>query len=336
MSGPGWVDELKQRYLAEAGNVFLLTGPVSERAWAIDGETLDAAHTLVRVFRKTREIVAILRPAPPPSRLEFADITDRGRFENLVKAYDLVQGRALPLVETDPLQALGRIWRALSTTGTDQAYIVTDTERLLPAHRRRIDEVPGAPALADWPASPVLRRSNNLVVFLAPSRDAVRAELADAAVWIDLNEARTPPPPSRDETPPPTDGPTDGPPDLPPPPPDAPAGDLREDLAAALRSALGRHPAENRASLVPVMEAVARVIAARRPGFEVPTFGIDPEGAAAVSGTSAEAFLALWRSDIALDAAASMLVRSWNGNGGAVDETGLSALVRRVERLLSR
>ncbi|MEQ1572194.1 MAG: hypothetical protein ABMA64_41595, partial [Myxococcota bacterium] len=113
-------------------------------------------------------------------------------------------------------------------------------------------------------------------------------------------------------------------------------GDLRADLGAAVRSSLARHPEEHRAALLPVMEAVARVVATRRPGFRVPTFALDAEGAPALSGPDAEVFVQLWRSDIALDAAATMVTKAWSATkGGAIDETGLSALVRRVDRLLT-
>ncbi|MEQ1565967.1 MAG: hypothetical protein ABMA64_10050, partial [Myxococcota bacterium] len=189
MAEPGWIEELKERYLADAGNVFLLHGVSADRKWDYDGLQLDTAAVLVRFLRRTREIVAVLRPLPIPSRIEFADVSDRARFENLVKAYDLVQGRALALAENEPHQALGRIWRCLSTSGTDQAYVVTDTERLLPAARKRVEPVPGAPDLFDWPTAPTLQRSNNLVLFLASAADAVRSELVDACVTIDLRSA---------------------------------------------------------------------------------------------------------------------------------------------------
>ena len=40
MTWPQWIEELKERYLADAGNVFLLVGPAQAKRWTVEGETL--------------------------------------------------------------------------------------------------------------------------------------------------------------------------------------------------------------------------------------------------------------------------------------------------------
>jgi hypothetical protein len=194
MGWPGWIEELRTRFLADEASAFLVHGDVTGKVWDIDGEALDAVEVLIRFLRPTRPVIGILRPHPPPSRLEFADFTDRSKFENLVRAFEAVEGRTDHLGEQDPEQALGRIWRALSTAGTDQAYLVTGTERLVPSHRKRVDPIPGAPDLFAWPHHATLRRSNNVLVFLTADPSTVRAELRAAATEI-AAEVPEPPPP---------------------------------------------------------------------------------------------------------------------------------------------
>jgi hypothetical protein len=113
-------------------------------------------------------------------------------------------------------------------------------------------------------------------------------------------------------------------------------GDLREQLHRVLQQTVALHPGEHRAALLPVMDAVARVLASRHPGFQPPRMALDAEGAPVVEGPDGERFLALWKADIALDAAASMIVRNLGPSGDQIDETALAALVRRVEKLLAR
>jgi hypothetical protein len=184
MGWPGWIEELRSRFLADEASVFLVHGEVDDKVWDVDGESLDAVGVLVRFLRPTRPVIGILRPHPPPSRLEFADFTDRSKFDNLVRAYEAVEGRTDHLGEQEPDQALGKIWRALSTAGTDQAYLVTNTERLVPGHRKRVDPIPGAPDLFAWPRHPALRKSNNVIVFLTEDPSTVRSELRDAATVL--------------------------------------------------------------------------------------------------------------------------------------------------------
>ncbi len=351
MSWPAWIDEIARRYLADEASVFLVHGDVTSRRWEVEGQLVDAAQALVLFLRRTREVVAVLRPGPPPARLEFAAITDRQKFENLVRAADLMHGSTLTADESDPFQALGRVWRALTTTGTAQGYIVSDTERLLPYAKRFLDKVPGAPDLFGWPAHPTLRRSNNLMVFLARSADAVRAELATAACAIPIDlapaaveelplsamvELELEPEPAAPAAPEAPAAPSPSPAQA----PAAAGGDLRADLERALVRALCNSPEEARPALVPVMQAVADVVAARRPDrFRPVALGVDEEGRVTVEGDGADAFVTAWKGDIALGAAGGMILKELKGGFSearppALDATGVGALVRRVERLL--
>jgi len=196
MAWPGWIEELRARFLADEASAFLVHGQVTDDVWDVDGQTLDAVGVLVRFLRPTRPVIGILRPHPPPSRLEFAAFTDRAKFENLVRVYEAVEGRTDHLDEQDPEHALGRIWRALSTTGTDQAYVVTGADRIAPGHRKRVEPIPGAPDLFSWPRHATLRKSNNVMVFLVEDPATVRVELREAATSI---EARLPDPDTEPE-----------------------------------------------------------------------------------------------------------------------------------------
>lgn len=338
MSWPHWIEDLKERYLADEGNAFLLHGDGLSLGWTVEGEATDTVGVLVRFLRRTRPVVGVLRPAPPPSRLEFADLGDRQRFENLVRAQEVVEGLLEPLSEAVPEQALGRIWRALGTRGTDQAWIVLDAARLLPAHRKRVEPIPGAPPLADWSASARLRGSNHLLILLAPSIEAIDPAVARALVPVRVGAAPDEPHEvavalAHLEH------------DVPAPPP-APAGrtpppdDLGPALQRALVHALVVHPEEHRPAKLPVMQAVAEVVAARRPDrWGALGFALAEDGEVVVDGPGAADFLAAWRGDIALDAAAGMILKALPSGFSEqapppLDPTGLAALTRRVGRLL--
>jgi hypothetical protein len=324
MELPGWVEALREKYLADAGNVFLLHGETTGATWNVDGTPLDCEQVLCAFLRRTREIVGVFRPATTPVRFDFADLSDQSRFENLVKAYELVE-QAAPLLDDQPEQVLARIWRALSTTGTDQAYLITDVGRLAPRVRRTLPP-PAAPELWDWPTHPTLLRSNNVVILLTRTVEDVRAELVERCVRIEVPRPDAPAAAPDVSAAPPVAG-----------TPAAPEVELREQLASEVERALGEHPADHRAALLPVMLAVARVVHAHRPSFQVPAFALDAEGAATAAGPDAKRFLEAWRGDIALDAAGSMLVRNLAAKPDAgIDETAVGALARRVRRLLDR
>ncbi len=368
MRWPTWIDELRERYLADEANVFVLHGAVAGTTFAIGEEQLDCVGVLQQFLAPTRPIVGVLRPWPHPSRLEFRGVMDRTRFENLVKAHDFVEGHVEPLQETDPSEALARIWRALDTTGTDQAYLIVDAHRIAPGHRRRVDPIPGAPGFLEWPRNPGLRASNNLVVLIVEQLDALRAELLDGSAVLEVRpEAAVPEPasigepPALGETPLPafTDATPasvdralpvalDDLPDAPDPtlvPPEEveevsePAPDP-DSLVPELRAALGRtllaYDAPERTALLPIMDATAQVMASHRPDrFGALSFSLDEDGSPTATGAGAADFLALWRADITLDAAGSMIVRALDGNGkGDVDATGLRVLAKRVSKAL--
>lgn len=364
MSWPTWVDEIARRYLADEASVFVVHGDVEAAQWSAEGvaQPLDAPHLLVRFLRRSREVVGLLHPGPPPARLEFADYTDRAKFETLVRAADVLAGKALPLVETDPMHCLGRIWRSLSTVGTAQAYLVADTERLMPAAKKWLEPVPGAPGLPEWASHPQLRRSNNLVVFFCRSLDGVRPEFlgpavarvalrdvprraAEAPAPADALEAVVEVEPSDEVAAPPPADPVPAPavaaPAAPPPPPEE-GGGLSEDLERAIVECLGVHSEESRPARVPVMAAVARVLEAHAPGrFGALRFAWDAESGVQIEGEGADAFRAAWSGDIALDAAAGMILgklpAGYKPSGStAFDPTGMKALTRRVQRILSR
>lgn len=351
MAWPDWIEELKRRYLADEANVFVLHGDVATARFDIDGEMLDCVEILRRFLSRSRPIVGVFRPWPHPSRLQFVGVHDRNRFENLVKAHDLLEGRTDALRETHPPEALARMWRALHTTGTDQAYVLLDADRLLPSHRRSVTPIPGAPALADWPTDPSLRRSNNLLVLLTESeanvrpaflditaRIAVRSPAAPAAVphaeVADVAPERpvpAPPPPVARRTPVPS---------VPPEGPDV--DDVRRDLEPTLLRTVLTHPVAHRPARLPVMDAVAQVIAQHRPAvWGTLQLGLDDEGGVAVTGTGARRFLEAWRSDIALDAAAGMLLNSLDGTYSdqqppPLDNTALTALCKRIVKVIQR
>ncbi len=87
------------------------------------------------------------------------------------------------------------------------------------------------------------------------------------------------------------------------------------------------------------MHAVARVVRTHRPELwgEL-AFGV-ADGEVSISGPGAQAFQDAWRRDIALDAAAGMLLKSLRGGFSeqappALDDTAVTALTKRVGRLL--
>ncbi|MEM6931153.1 MAG: hypothetical protein AAF602_29755 [Myxococcota bacterium] len=375
MRWPTWIDELKARYLADEANVFVLHGAVEGTTFPIGDEQLDCIGVLQRFLARTRPIVGVLRPWPLPSRIEFDGIMDRTRFENLVKAHDFVEGRIEPLQETDPTEALARIWRALDTTGTDQAWLICDAQRIAPGHRKRVDPIPGAPGFLEWPREPSLRASNNLVVLLVPELGDLRTELLEGSATIavapppDLTttpsalprfeDLDTSPPGAPERAlPPDLEGALGDQPDptlVPPdeedllqepdeaPTPSAAALDP-EELVPELRSALGRtllaYDAAQRTALLPVMDATSQVLASHRPDhWGTLSFALDDDDQPAVSGPGAKAFLALWRGDITLDAAGSMIVKALPEDGPGdppdIDATGLRVLAKRVAKALA-
>jgi len=381
MSWPRWTDELKDHYLGDEASAFLVVGDIHAERWQVDGVSLDAANVLVRYLARTRQVVGVLRNGVAKG-LRFSTFADEQKFDELVDAALMVTGNALALSPREPLEAMGRIWQALNTRGTDQAYMIVDVDKMVPGRRRRVDPIPGAPSLFDWPDHPVLRQSNNLLVFLAPSVDSVRSELAEACWVIDLSTSGEPTAEQRaamahltqdvldDDVsssegagpasePAPASEAADVPPQPSPPPtepaaeaaapepaaPPAPAGPLSwEDvvphLERALVAALVAHPEEHRPAKLPVMDAVALTMEGLGSvGWSGLTFSLDDEENAAVEGTGSDDFIAMWRGDIALDAAAGMLLKALRGGFSEsappdLDETAVRALAKRITKKL--
>jgi len=325
MSWPRWIEELRQRYLANEASVFLLTGQVEGLRWYLDGESLDCVGVLRAFLAPTREVLGILRTQPEPSGMEFAGIADRVQFENLVKSAEMLRGKVDIYQESDPYQAMSKIWRALSTTGTDQAYIIRDIDALLPAQRQHIEPLPGAPPLPEWPTNAALRASNNIVLLLTADPATVRADLVEAATQIVVDDVIEP-----QETLVPAVRATPS------------SEELRPQLVAHLNAALAAHPVAHRAGQLPVMDAVARAIADHVRGVWGPlSFSLGEDDALVVDGPRADRFKAAWRGDIALSAAAGMILGGIEGPvtedaPPALDETGLVALMSRIRSFIER
>lgn len=337
MSRPRWLDELAQRYLADEGNIFLLHGEV-------DG----LEDTLVPFLSRTREVVSVLQAG---EKLSFPNLEDRGRFERLVGAQELFSGHT-PLDETEPTHALARVWQALGTPDTAQGYIVSDAGRFAPPVRRP-DPLPSStPVLSRWSKDPRLVDSNHIIIFLTRKVDLVHAEVA--ATWVRIEVSRPVAPPSEpvetDFDPPPVHDTAIGADRAPatpsaPEPPTMPAFEgelpppqtLAARLAPLLAEAIHRHPEEHRPPKVPVMDAVAQLIAEIAPDrCGALTFTVDEDGHVSAEGDGADWFLAAWRKDIALDAASGMLLKELGAHFDAttLSETAVAALSRRIARIV--
>ncbi|MFT4621641.1 MAG: hypothetical protein ACI8PZ_000293 [Myxococcota bacterium] len=355
MAWPDWLETLKTRYLEDEASIFVLHGAVVGATWTVDGEALEAGPLLARFLQRTRPIVGTMAP---DGRLDFPTMGEAARFERMVSAAEVILGRTIPASGGDPLSTLARIWLALGTSGVDQGWIVSGVERLLPAHRARIDPLPkDVPPLFDWPRHPRVRRSNNVLVFLVPNIGSVRAELLDAASPIAVRRAQPPKrpapapeptpspeaPPIGDPTPaaPPAESPSAQPPSATVSPPAMGIESVGDLLHETVDAAVRAHPRETWGTGMPVMDAVARVLHRAAPHrFGALAFELDEEGSVQARGDGADDFMAMWRSDIALDASAGMLVKKLlEAEPSAeltLDSTGMTALTRRVTKLLAR
>lgn len=369
MSWPAWTEALKERFVADEASAFLVVGDIHGAHWQVEGEALDAANVLVRLLARSRPVVGVLRTGVGGG-LRFPTFADEKKFDELVDAALLLSGTAAALSARVPSEALGRIWQALNTHGTDQAYMVVDVDALLPRRRKRVDPIPTAPGLFDWPDHPVLRNSNNVVVFLTTSTDAVRPELVEACSVIHLDgtpvlddaaemaldhltedvpmapvtDAAPELPAAHDVAPPPAmPVAAAAEPRIPaaPQPPLATAGFevLIPLLEKALVRALLQHPEEHRPKKLPVMDAVASVMEQAGASWHGLTFSLGEEDEVIVDGDGGGDFLAMWKADIALDAAGGMMLKALTGgfseaNPPDLDETAMRALAKRVAKKL--
>jgi len=354
MTWPTWIEEIKTRYLADEASVFLLHGAVRGTRWEVEGEALDCTELLVKFLGRTRPVVGVITEA---EGLAFSGIGDRGKFDRLVAAVELVGGKLTPLSDKDPNQALGRVWMALASTGSDQGYILADIEKVLPGHRKRVEDLgAGAPALWDWCDHKRVRASNNVIFLLTPSLEAVRQELVATASIIAVGE-----PPALAEagteavaaSDPVVVAQADAEAEIeaflasrsPHVDTDKPVEEQAADgLKDALQATLAAHPVTTWEQRLPVMDAVARILAEKLPlEIGVLSLTLDEEGQVVAEGKGGAWFLERWGADIALDAAAGMLLNELKVPEDAdfidapeeMSATALKALNRRIDKIVA-
>lgn len=186
---PDWIEELKRRYLAEEGSVFLLHGPgIGLVAWEHEDELLDAGRLAARFLTSSRDIVVLYEP--DTGRLGWGGIEDSGRFKRHTDAA-MVLGRKPSVDVRKPEEALGLFWLSMHTAGANQAFVVYNAEHICPERRSALAPLSlGAPPLAEWNADAALRGSDNVVLLLTSELEQVRADLRDRVVVV-----RVPAPP---------------------------------------------------------------------------------------------------------------------------------------------
>jgi hypothetical protein len=354
MTWPTWINEIAARYLANEASVFLLHGAVVGEHWSVEGKRVDCVGMLEAFLGRTKPIVGVIWPS---EGLSFSGMGDEGHFERLVGAAELMDVRTRPLSNHPPQEALGRVWLALSSSGVDQGYIIGDLHALLPRHRKRVEALGAeAPPLWAWCDHPRVRQSNNILCLLTPALSEVHGAVVEAATAVQV-EVPVYPASSEPEAP-----------SAPPPPPgspphedaeaeiaaflakrsnaeaeNAPTTDGGTALADALRETLGLHPVSSWAQRLPVIDALARVLAERVPGqVGAITWSVEEGGAVTGTGRGADWVLERWHSDIALDAAAGMLLGDLEVPEGAthldapegLSATALKALNRRLEKVI--
>ncbi|MEY3213071.1 MAG: hypothetical protein RIT28_3552 [Pseudomonadota bacterium] len=376
MSLPPWIDELKARYLNDEASVFVLHGPGLRDVWRLDDAPMAAEAALITFLQRSREIVGRWSFK---EGLKFNNPSDHSLFTRAVEARQALDGATRRLNPRESLDALGLIWLAISTPGRRLGFVLSGVEGLLPENRKRIDPLPGnTPALADWPSNATLRSSDNVIVILMERLDRVRPELLQGCVIIEVPAApkAAPPPPPAPPAPPDhavaeAEVEALSAPPPPPPPPMAPAeaeveaivsqvsapqvsaapppppiatSTLAERLDAALRAAILRHPQGGWVQNLPAREAIAEVLHAESPQLCGPLALHVVEDQVKAVGPGAEWFEGWFRADVAVDAAAGMLLGGLEvPQGGFTPENlpplsgpALRALSRRVERALTQ
>lgn len=355
MSDPTWLEAIKDAYLADRASVFLLHGPGTADTWTLDGEERSFIDVLRTFLARSREVVGQM---DPPQALRFPGIGDVGRFERILSAAFLVAGAHLTLADDEPEQALAKIWIALSDANTPQGYVIGSVDTLYPAHRKRVLELAAdAPELWDWCTHDRLRKANHIVLLVARELSHVRPELIGAAETIEVRKAaaRAPEPavapeavapegvapePVRPQIDTPAgevDTATGSVGEVPPSPSPVRGGGevdldaLVNDLNTAIRAAIASQDEELRAAKAPVMAGVATILGERTGSPGALTWAVDEDGKAVASGDGADDFLARWRSDIALDASAGMVIGKLGKDlPDRLDETGLRAMAKRL------
>ena len=378
MSLPPWIDELKTRYLNDEASVFVLHGPGLRDVWRLDDAPMAAEDALITFLQRSRDIVGRWSFK---EGLKFNNPSDHSLFTRAVEARQALDGATRRLNPRESLDALALIWLAISTPGRRLGFVLGGVEGLLPENRKRIDPLPGnTPALAEWPAHATLRASDNVIVLVIEHLDRVRPELLNGCVIIEVPaapkaspsqppKAAAPPAPPTDRAvaeaeiealnapppppPPPVEpavaeveaiSPAPSPTTSAPPPPPIATSTLSERLDAALRAAILRHPQGGWIRNLPAREAIAEVLHAESPQLCGPLSLHVVDDQVQAVGPGAEWFEGWFRSDVAVDAAAGMLLGALEvPPGGFTDENlpplagpALRALSRRVERALTQ
>ncbi len=182
---PDWIEKLKQRYLAEAGSVFLLHGPgVGVARWPYEDELLDAGRLVARFLTHSRDIVVLYDPKA--GRLGWGGIEDLGRFKRHTEAALTLSQQPRP-DPREPGGSLGLFWLSMHTPGPNQAIVLYHAEVLAP-RRRSVDQALdlNAPPLAAWNTDTALRESDNVVILLTDELSEVRDDLLDSCVQIEV------------------------------------------------------------------------------------------------------------------------------------------------------
>ena len=358
MSLPPWIDELKTRYMNDEASVFVLHGPGLRDVWRLDDAPMAAEDALITFLQRSRDIVGRWSFK---EGLKFNNPSDHSLFTRSVEARQALDGATRRLNPRESLDALALIWLAISTPGRRLGFVLSGVEGLLPENRKRIDALPGnTPALTEWPSNATLRASDNVIVLLVERLDRVRPELFDGCVIIEVPAApkavaapkaaaaAPPPPPDRAvaevEAIAPELSAAPAPQSSAPPSPPIATSTLSERLDVALRAAILRHPEGGWVQNLPAREAIAEVLHAESPQLCGPLALHVVDDQVKAVGPGAEWFEGWFRSDVAVDAAAGMLLGGLEvPQGGFTPENlpplsgpALRALSRRVERALTQ
>ena len=336
MTWPTWLQNLADAYLRDEASVFLLHGPGVDRGPGSSGDRTEALTSLLtRFLSRTRPIVGVL---PHRRALTFPGIGDVGHFERLIAASALVAGTDLALRDDVPEQAVAKIWIALSSADPSQAYIIDAVHTLAPSTTERRPLPGDTPQFDEWATAERIRKANHIVLLITTDLQSVHREVIAACHAI-----RVPGPESTHPVP--ADAPSPEPEaerleaEAPEPGPEtgiqasaqATATDLQAELEAELGRCLSVFDEAHRHAKVPVLAAVASVVGRRLGEPGELEWSLDDHGHPCADGPGGAPFLERWRSDIALDAAASRLIGAWEpGTDTPLDPIGLRVLAKRL------
>ena len=382
MSLPHWIDELKTRYLNDEASVFVLHGPGLREVWRLDDAPMPAEDALITFLQRSREIVGRWSFKEGLKFNNPSDHSLFTRSVEARQALDGATRRLNPRESLDALAliwlAISTPGRRLGFVLSGVEGLLPENRKRIDALPGN------TPALTEWPSNATLRASDNVIVLLVERLDRVRPELFDGCVIIEVPAAPKavaapkaaaaappPPPPDRAVAEAEIEALSAAPP--PPPPPMAPAvaeveaiapelsvapapqasappsppiatSTLSERLDVALRAAILRHPEGGWVQNLPAREAIAEVLHAESPQLCGPLALHVVDDQVKAVGPGADWFEGWFRSDVAVDAAAGMLLGGLEvPQGGFTPENlpplsgpALRALARRVERRLSQ